>query len=403
MREYMPDYSVIGKRVPPIDGKAKVTGEAKFTVDLQFPGMLYGKILRSPFPHAKILRIDTEKARKLRGVKAVMTGENVPKVKFGVFTHLPQTLDQYGLAMGKARYIGEEVAAVAAVDEWIAEEALDLISVEYEELSAVFDPEEGMKPGAPLVHENVERNISRAPRFHYGDVDQGFQSAYYIREDKYVTQPVTHCAFEVHACIAHWDPTGKITLWSSTQGPFKIAEALSYVLGLPLNKIRVVKPFVGGGFGGKVDGIFPMDLCAILLSKRTGKPVKIVNTREEEFCATRRRHPFIIPLPQPFDRRDLLALRRDRQSEARKNGFLIHQHRACPAGPQPAYRLRPGQTQILPKDLEQRLLRLDQHLIAIPIHPQRHHLFQLPYLLLSRSALLKIEPNPVEMFFFSRN
>lgn len=292
----MPDYSVIGKRVPPIDGKVKATGAAKFTVDIQLPGMLYGKILRSPYPHARVLHIDTEKAKRLRGVKEVITGKDVPKVKFGVFPHRPQTHDQYCMAVDKVRYIGEEVAAVAAVDEWIAEEALELISVEYEELPAIFDPEEAMKPGAPLVHENVERNISYVARFHFGDMDQGFKEAYYVREDKFVTQPVTHCALEVHASVANWDETGKITLWSSTQSPFRIAQTLSYVLDIPLNKIRVIKPFVGGGFGGKADGLFPIDFCATLLSKRTGRPVKIVNTREEEFSTTRRRHPFIITL-----------------------------------------------------------------------------------------------------------
>jgi 4-hydroxybenzoyl-CoA reductase subunit alpha len=292
----MEDYSVISKRIPSIDAKVKATGEAKFTVDIQLPGMLYGKILRSPYPHARILRIDAEKAKRVQGIRAVITGDDVPKVKFGVFTHLPQSLDQYGLAIDKVRYIGEEVAAVAAVDEWTAEEALELISVEYEELPAVFDPEEAMKPCAPLIHENMERNINRAVRFQFGDVDQGFKEAYYVREDRFVTQPVNHCALEVHASIAQWDQTGKITLWSSTQNPFKTAEILSYVLGTPLNKTHVIKPFVGGGFGGKVDGLFPIDLCAVLLSKKTGRPVKIVNTREEEFIATRRRHPFIITL-----------------------------------------------------------------------------------------------------------
>ena len=292
----MEDFSVIGKRVPPIDGKAKATGEAKFTVDIQLPGMLYGKILRSPYPHAKILHIDTEKAKRLKGVRTVITREDVPKVKFGPFTHLPQTMDQYGLAMEKIRYIGEEVAAVAAVDEWTAEEALELISVEYEELPAVFDPEEAMKQGAPIIHEHVERNISRESRFQFGDVDEALKEAHYIREDKFTTQAVTHCAFEVHASIAQWDQAGKITLWSSTQGPFKIAEGLSHVLVIPLNKIRVIKPFVGGGFGGKVDGIFPIDLCAVILSKKAGRPVKIVNTREEEFMTTRRRRPMIITL-----------------------------------------------------------------------------------------------------------
>jgi 4-hydroxybenzoyl-CoA reductase alpha subunit len=292
----MSTYSVVGKRTPPIDGRAKVTGEAKFTVDLQVPGMLHGKILRSPHPHAKIVHIDTERARRLKGVKAVLTGHDVPKVKFGVFAHLPRTLDLSALAFDKVRYIGDEVAAVAAADEWVAEEALRLLSVEYEELPAIFDPEEAMKPGAPLIHEQAERNISRDPRFHFGDVDKAFKEAYYIREDRFVTQAIAHCPFEVHASLAHFDQSGRITLWSSTQAPFRIAESLSYVLHIPLNKIRVIKPFVGGGFGGKSDGLFPIDLCAVLLSRETGHPVRIANTREEEFMTTRRRHPFVITL-----------------------------------------------------------------------------------------------------------
>ncbi|MBW2609679.1 MAG: molybdopterin-dependent oxidoreductase [Deltaproteobacteria bacterium] len=292
----MNDYSVVGKRVPSVDGKPKVTGEAMFTVDIQLPGMLCGKVLRSPYPHAKILNINTDKAERLQGVQAVLTGADLPNKKFGLFTNLPDTHDQTALAIDKVRYIGDEVAAVAATDEWIAEEALDLISVEYEELPPIFDPHEAMKPSAPLIHENVENNISRTARFHHGDVDKAFKEASYVREDMFATQPVTHCAFEVHAAVAHWEQSGKITLWSSTQSPFKTAETLSLYLGLPLNKIRVTKQFVGSGFGGKCDGLFPIDAIATLLSKKAEHPVKIVNTREEEFCTTRKRHPYTISL-----------------------------------------------------------------------------------------------------------
>ncbi|MCJ7595634.1 MAG: xanthine dehydrogenase family protein molybdopterin-binding subunit [Desulfobacterales bacterium] len=289
-------YSIVGKRVPPIDGRLKATGEAVFTVDMKLPGMLYGKILRSPFPHARILNINADRARSLPGVRAVITGADVPHKKFSLFTSLPQLHDQPALAIDKVSYIGDEVAAVAATDEWIAEEALELISVEYEEFPPLFDPQEAMAPGAPRIHEHVERNISRTARFHHGDVDQAFGEAYYIREDTFATQPTSHCAFEVHAAVAQWDPSGKLTLWSSTQSPFKTAETLAYYLDMPLNKIRVTKEFVGGGFGGKADGLFPIDAIAALLSRKTGRPVKIVNTREEEFCSTRRRHPYTITL-----------------------------------------------------------------------------------------------------------
>jgi len=287
----MTDYSLVGKRIPPIDGRPKVTGEAKFTVDFQLPGMLHGKILRSPYPHAKILNINTEKAERLKGVKAVLTGADVPTKRYSLFTSLPELHDQRAMAVDKVRYIGDEVAAVAATDEWVAEEALDLISIEYEELPAIFDPYEALKPDAPLIHEHLENNISRTVRFHHGNVDKAFQEAFHVREDEFTTQPVTHCAFEVHATVALWDLSGKITLWSSTQSPFKIAETLAFYLDMPLNKIRVTKQFVGGGFGGKSDGLFPIDAIAALLSKKAGHAVKIVNTREEEFCTTRRRHP----------------------------------------------------------------------------------------------------------------
>lgn len=303
----MGNYAVIGKRIPPIDGRAKATGEAKFTVDLHLPGMLYGKILRSPFPHARIRGIHTEKAEKIKGVKAILTGVDLPvNKKYSLFTPLPELYDQTALAVDKVRYIGDEVAAVAATDEWTAEEALELIDVEYEELPAVFDPYEAMEPGAPLIHEHAKRNISRAARFHHGDVDKAFAEAHYVREDHFRTQPTTHCAMEVHGAVAHWDQSGKIAMWSSTQSPFKTAETLSHYLDIPLNKIRVTKQFVGGGFGGKADGLFPLDAIAVLLSRKAGRPVKVINTREEEFCTTRRRHPYWITLKTGVTREGLL-------------------------------------------------------------------------------------------------
>ena len=298
----MVEYSVIGKRIPPIDGKAKATGEAKFTVDIHLPGMLHGKVLRSPLPHARILHIDAEKAKRLPGVRAVLTGADLPSKKFSLFTSLPHLHDQTALAIDKVRFIGDEVVAVAATDEWIAEEALDLITVEYEELPSLFDAHEAMKPGAALIHEHVERNISKTARFHHGDVDKGFKEAAYVREDTFVTQPTSHCAFEVHAAVAQWDSSGRLTLMSSTQSPFKTAETLSHYFDIPLNRIRVTKQFVGGGFGGKSDGLFPIDAVAALLSKKAGRPVKLVNTREEEFCTTRRRHPYTITLKTGVDK-----------------------------------------------------------------------------------------------------
>ncbi|MBW2609102.1 MAG: molybdopterin-dependent oxidoreductase [Deltaproteobacteria bacterium] len=293
----MNEYSLIGKRVPPIDGKVKATGAAEFTVDVRLPGMLFGKVLRSHVPHAKILNINAERAERLHGVRAVLTGADLPRnKKYSLFTNLPELYDQTPLAIDKVRYIGDEVAAVAATDEWIAEEALNLIEVEYEELPAVFDPYEAMDPGAPLLHEKSERNISRTAQFFHGDVDKAMKEAFYIRVDRFKTQATTHCAMEVHCAVAHWEQSDKVSIWSSTQSPFKTAETLSRYLDMPLNKIRVTKQFVGGGFGGKSDGLFPVDAIAALLSRKAGQPVKIVNTREEEFCTTRIRHPYFITI-----------------------------------------------------------------------------------------------------------
>jgi CO/xanthine dehydrogenase Mo-binding subunit len=154
------EYSVIGKRLPRVDAVIKATGDAKYAGDMVLPGMLFGKILRSPYPHARVLNIDTSKAEKLFGVRAIMTGKDIKEIKVGELITYPETIDECPLAVHKVRYIGEAVAAVAAIDEEIAQEALDLIKVEYEELPAVFDPEEAMKPGAPIVHEHAKQNIS---------------------------------------------------------------------------------------------------------------------------------------------------------------------------------------------------------------------------------------------------
>lgn len=284
------DFSVVGKRLPRVEGVLKVTGEAQYTVDLAFPGMLFGKILRSHYAHARIRNIDVSRASKVSGVRAIITSKDTLGIRYGVRVDLPQTLDEYPLAMDKVRCIGDAVAAVTAVDEETAEDALDLIEVEYEELPAVFDPEEAMKPGAPRIHDHAERNISLEAFFDYGDVEKAFRESYHIREDKLSTQAVTHAPLETHAAIALADHSGKITLWASTVGPAYLRYNLAKTLGISESMIRVIKPYVGGSFGSKAE-LFPLEFCAALLSKKTGRPVKIVHTREEEFSATRRRHP----------------------------------------------------------------------------------------------------------------
>ncbi len=286
--------SIVGRRLPRVDGMVKATGEARYVCDLKLPRMLYGKMLRSPYPHARILNIDTNKAEKLPGVKAVITGKDTLGVKCGRnrVPH-PDTpggtlLDQYPLVIDKARYIGDELAAVAAIDEDIAEEALGLIQVDYEVLPAVFDPIEAMKEGAPLVHDDFARNISREFHMEVGDVERGFQESDYVREDKFASHIVQHAHLELRACLASFDLSGKLTVWVSTQIPMAVQVILALTLGLRESDVRVIAPCVGGGFGGKLE-MFPFDFSAALLSMKTGRPVKIAYSRNEEFTATRRR------------------------------------------------------------------------------------------------------------------
>jgi 4-hydroxybenzoyl-CoA reductase subunit alpha len=279
-------YSVIGKRQPLIDGVVKASGAAKYAADLALPGMLMAKTLGSPHPHAKILHVDAGAALALKGVKAVVTGADIPGKKYGFFR---SRRDETGLTV-KARYIGDPVAAVAAVDEEAALEALDLIKVDYEPLPAVYDPEEAMKEGAPLVHDEYERNIVAFRGFDFGDVEAGFKGSDHIREDRFFSQGISHGNSEPRACLAQYDPSGKLTIWTSTQSPHYVRRDLSLVLNIPESKIHVIKPFVGCGFGGKVE-LYAHEVAASLLSMKTGRPVKICLTREEEISATRLRVP----------------------------------------------------------------------------------------------------------------
>src|SRR6266545_2381352 len=202
----MTELAVIGRSYPRVDAREKVTGRAVYTYDMAFPGMLYGKLLRSPYPHARIVSLDTARAKRAPGVLAVITNADVPQKKFGAFVQ-----DEYALAKDRVRYVGDPVAAVAAVDEDAALEALALIEVEYEELPAVFDPEAAMQPGAPAVHDGVELNIVAHNKVVGGDIEQGFREADHVFEDRFSTSRQCHVALEPHGCIATWDPSGKIT------------------------------------------------------------------------------------------------------------------------------------------------------------------------------------------------
>ncbi|MDP2728587.1 MAG: xanthine dehydrogenase family protein molybdopterin-binding subunit [Dehalococcoidia bacterium] len=284
-------YSVIGKPFVGRDAFPKANGQARFVDDLVMPGMLFGRILRCPHPHARIVGIDTSQARKLPGVKAIITGADLLPRKYGLAPNV--VADRYPLVRDRARYVGEEVAALAATDEDTAEEALALIQVEYEKLPAVFQAEEAMKPDAPLIE--GEGNICGRVAYQTGDVAAAFAQADYVREDTFTTDAVTHAAIEPHGALASFDPLGNLTLWTSTQTATWVRSVLASVLGIPEEMVRVIAPCVGGAFGGK-SGIFSHEICAALLAQATGRPVKMVCSREEVFTATIRRHAMIIRL-----------------------------------------------------------------------------------------------------------
>jgi len=301
----MGELLVVGKGVPRVDARVKATGEAKYAVDIVLPGMLHGKFLRSPYAHARILNIDTSKAEKLPGVKKVITAKDLPEGNTGPFV-----FDKPPLSRDEARYVGDEIAAVAAETAAIAKAALDLIEVEYEELPAVFDPEDAMKPDAPIIHENFSeyikvrgepkvekgiRNVAATVHQGSGDVEKAFAEADYIFEDQFTTPYVAHTCMEPHACVASFDASGKVTVWSSTQSVTFFRFGLAEIFKMPMNKVRVIQAFTGGGFGAKVDPL-PLDFCCVALSKMTGRPVKIAYTREEEFTAARGRFPYILDM-----------------------------------------------------------------------------------------------------------
>ena len=293
----MSDFSIIGKPIAMIDAAGKTTGAGKYADDFTLPGMLTGKILHSPYPHARIVKIDTSRAKALEGVVAVVTGEDAPNT-YGI---LPVGHDETALAVGKVRYVGDHVACVAAVDEETAERALELIDVEYEPLPAYFDPEQSMKAQGDFIHENRPNNIEKDYHHVFGDPEKGFAEADYIAEGRYIAQEVTHAAMEPHSTLANFelDPytgkLGRLTVISSTQVPYYLQHKLSLVLELPMSQIRVIKPLVGGGFGGKSE-IIPVEIIAAVTARAAKAPVKITYTREEVFWAHRGRPRTIIDL-----------------------------------------------------------------------------------------------------------
>jgi 4-hydroxybenzoyl-CoA reductase alpha subunit len=278
-----------------IDGVAQVTGTAKFTDDFVLPRMLHGKILRSPHAHARILAIDTSKAEELPGVIAVMTGSDLP-AKFGI---LPSSQDETVLCIDKVRFVGDPVAAVAAVDELTAQEAIRLIDVQYELLPSILTVEDALRTDLPKIHHETksENNVAKRVELEFGDVAKGFAEADYVREDEFFYDASTHAMMEPHSALASFEPpphsddfrNGYLTLWSSTQTPHYVHSTLARVLEMPPSHVRVIKPHVGGGFGGKSEPL-ALEFCAAWLSIKSGRPVKITYTREEVFYSHRGRH-----------------------------------------------------------------------------------------------------------------
>jgi CO/xanthine dehydrogenase Mo-binding subunit len=305
----MSEYAVVGRPLPRVDARDKVTGAARYTADVRLPGMLRGKILRSPHPHARIVRLDTTRAERLPGVRAVITGQDTAGLRVAFVDTPRYPADEPPFALDRVRYVGDEVAAVAAVDSETAEEALRLIHVEYEGLPAVFTAVEALRPGAPLVHEfdypgktiwedwgargrpegdPVPRSDNVAGRtfVEFGDLAAGFAAADHIREDTFEAAPVAHAPLEPHAAVAFWDGAGKLNMHVSSMGIFYKRFVLAKALGLPPSHVRIHKSYVGGAFGGKID-VFPYEIGAALLARKAGRPVLLELDRGESLTTTR--------------------------------------------------------------------------------------------------------------------
>jgi xanthine dehydrogenase molybdenum-binding subunit len=296
----MPEERVLGKNYPRVDAADKVSGRSQYAGDVYLPGMLIGKVLKSSRGHARILSIDTSRAAQVPGVRAVITGKDIPDVRFGSGA----VKDRRVFALDKVRYVGEPLAAVAAVDEIAALEALDLIQVEYEDLPAVTDPIEALKPDAPLVHEDLPHydgyaasmggNVCTVLDSERGDVEQAFSGADYVFEDTFRSQGINQGYLEPMACVANVDPSGRINVWTSTQGPYAVRASLASVLRIPISRLRIIPMELGGGFGAKLR--LCLEPYPVFLALKTGKPVKIVATREEVFTLSGFRLPTTVYL-----------------------------------------------------------------------------------------------------------
>ncbi len=285
------ELAVVGQPLPKVDAWGKVTGDTRYADDFFLPRMAYAKLLWSPHPHALIKKIDASRAKALPGVYAVITGHDLPPIKFGI---LPVSQDEEALCTEKVRFVGDAVAAVAAVDEETAERATELIDVEYEVLPPIMSIDEALKQDRIRIHEYGDGpNIHKAVSLEFGDVEEAFGKADLVREDVFYFEGSTHLPMEQHAAVAQWSPEGKLTLWTSTQSPHYVHRLLAKALQMPQPHIRVIATPVGGGFGGKLD-LFSHEMAVAKLAQLTGRPVKCTLTREEVFYCHRGRHPVLM-------------------------------------------------------------------------------------------------------------
>ncbi len=293
-------YAVVGRSVPKVDARQKATGDAMYAGDLRLPGMLVGMILTSTSPHARLVTVDTGEAVRLPGVKAVITGQDIQPVRIGRFLK-----DRTILARDKVRHIGEPVAAVAAVDRATAEKALSLVRVTYEELPAVFSPQEALGPDAPIIHEGLAGyvdiipskrygNVRNEVRYSWGDMEGALAGADLVHEETYVTQAVHAGYLEPRIAVASAEPSGRLTIWCSTKAPFVFRSQVAQALGMPVSQVRMIAPTVGGDHGGK--GLATIEPICGLLALKSGRPVRVEMSRLDEFCMSFLRHPSVTRL-----------------------------------------------------------------------------------------------------------
>ena len=309
-----PMFAVVNRPLPRVDAYEKVTGKLKYGADLRFEGMLHARCVYSRFPHARILAIRKEKALAVPGVRCVLTAADLPGEK----TMGEVIQDQYVLAEDRVRYLGDVVAVVVAETPEAAAAGVKAVEVDYEELPAVFSPEEALRPGAPVLHEQYPDNVCARHRVRKGDVEAGFREADVVIERTYRTQFVEHAYIETEAVVAIPDPAGRgVTVVGSIQNPYAVRRTLVRCLKLPMSRVRVVQEAIGGTFGGKLEIMEAMSVRVALAALVTGRPVRLVNTREESLVESHKRHPYLMRYKAGFKKDGTItALQADIIAEA---------------------------------------------------------------------------------------